>query len=82
LRDDCFGFAVLTALGTATLVFITVKFYWGERRATAVERRGSASEGKPSCAPARLKTLQKNPRKTRKSSFGTTAKFIKMILSG
>lgn len=62
---------ILTLLGTATLVFITVKFYWGERGKpplTGEERRRQREE------ELRLRTKQieyskKNPRKTRKGSF-------------
>ena len=62
---------LLTALGSLTLILITVKYYWGERGRpplTGEERRRQKEE------EIRLRAKQiaesnKNPRKTRSSSF-------------
>lgn len=70
---------LLTAMGTLSLVFITVKYYWGERGSpplTGAEYRRQKAE------ELRLRTKQienvaKNPRVTRNSSFWDNSKVYK-----
>lgn len=62
---------ILTALGTAVLAFITVKYYWGERGApplTGEARRQKRAEELAQRA-RQIELSKKNPRKTRSSSF-------------
>lgn len=70
---------ILTLLGTLTLVFVTVKFYWGERGTpppTREERRVMREE------ELRLRSKQiehskNNPIVTRKASFWDNSKVYK-----
>ena len=62
---------ILTALGTAILVFITVKYYWGERGTpplTGEERRRKREE-EIKLRARQIELSKKNPWKTRSSSF-------------
>lgn len=71
--------SALTLLGTLTLVFITVKYYWGERGKpplTGEERRRQREE------ELRLRAKQfeyakQNPVATRKSDFWDNSKVYK-----
>jgi hypothetical protein len=71
--------SILTLVGTATLVLITVKYYWGARGTpplTGAEYRRQKQE------ELRLRAKQfeaaaKNPRATRKSSFWDNSKVYK-----
>ena len=62
---------ILTALGTFTLAFITVKFYWGERGAppaTGAERR-RLKEEELRLRAEQIELSKKYPRKLRNPSF-------------
>lgn len=62
---------ILTLLGTATLIFITVKFYWGERGAppaTGAERR-QFREAELRLRAGQIERSGENPRKPRNPSF-------------
>ena len=70
---------VLTLLGTSTLVFITVKFYWGERGkppVTGAERR-RLKEEELQLRAKQIELAKKNPIATRKSSFWNNSKVYK-----
>ena len=70
---------LLTLLGTATLVFITVKFYWGERGRPPLsgEERRLQKEAELRLRAKQIEDAAKNPRKTRKSSFWDNSKVYK-----
>lgn len=62
---------ILTALGSGTLLFITVKFYWGERGKpplTGAERRRQKEE-ELRLRAKQLELSKKNPRSPRSGSF-------------
>lgn len=61
----------LTLLGTATLAFITIKFYWGERGKpplTGDERRRQKEE-ELRLRAGQTEQSKKNPRQMRNASF-------------
>jgi hypothetical protein len=62
---------LLTGLGTLTLVFITVKFYWGERGTPPLtgEQRRLQKEKELQIRAKQIEHSQKNPRKPRSTSF-------------
>jgi hypothetical protein len=62
---------ILTALGTATLVFITVKYYWGERGTPppSGEAKRQKREEELAMRAKQIELSKKNPRKPRSSSF-------------
>jgi hypothetical protein len=62
---------ILTLVGSAILVFITVKYYWGERGRpplTGAERRRQKEEELRMRAK-QIEFAKKNPRKVRSDSF-------------
>lgn len=70
---------ILTAVGTLTLVFITVRYYWGERGtppATGEERRRLKEEELRRRA-RQIEHAKKNPIAARKSSFWDNRKVYK-----
>jgi hypothetical protein len=58
-------------VGTATLVFITVKYYWGERGTPPVtgKRRRQLKEEELRLRARQIEYVKTHPRKTRKESF-------------
>ena len=67
---------LLTLLGTLTLVFITVKFYWGERGApplTGEDRRRQLDE-EIKLRAKQIEHAEQNPIVTRKPSFWDNTK--------
>ncbi len=70
---------LLTLLGTLTLVFITVKFYWGDRGKpplTGAERRRQ-KELEMRLRARQIEFAKRNPIPTRKSSFWDNKKVYK-----
>jgi hypothetical protein len=70
---------ILTLIGTLTLVFITVRYYWGERGsppATGEERRRQKEE-ELRLRANQIEYAKKNPRLTRRSSFWDNTKVYK-----
>lgn len=71
--------AILTLVGTATLVLITLKYYWGARGApplTGAEYR--RQKEKELCLRAKqIEFAAQNPRVTRRSSFWDNSKAYK-----
>lgn len=67
---------LLTLLGSLTLAFITIKYYWGERGTPpltgAEKRRRWELELKERAR--QIEMSKQNPRKTRKSSFWDNSK--------
>jgi hypothetical protein len=62
---------ILTIVGSLTLVFITVKYYWGERGApplTGAERRRQREE-ELRLRAKQIELSKKNPWKPRSQSF-------------
>ena len=67
---------LLTLLGTAILVFITVKYYWGERGTpplTGEERRLQLEE-ELRLRAKQIENAERNPIVTRKPSFWDNTK--------
>ena len=67
---------LLTALGTLTLVFITVNYYWGERGGpplTGEERRRQLDE-ELRLRQKQIEHAEKNPVVTRKPDFWDNTK--------
>jgi hypothetical protein len=62
---------ILTLLGTATLVFITVKYYWGERGTPPLTGEAKRQKRKEELAmrAKQIELSKKNPRTPRSSSF-------------
>lgn len=71
--------SILTLVGTATLVLITVKYYWGARGTpplTGTEyRRQKTKELR--LRAKQIEFARKNPRVTRRSSFWDNSKVYK-----
>lgn len=70
---------ILTVLGSATLIFITVKFYWGERGkppVTGAERR-RLKEEELRLRAKQIELSKKYPRETRSESFWDNRKVTK-----
>lgn len=67
---------LLTALGTAILAFITVKYYWGERGAPPLtgEERRRQKEEELRLRAKQIEYAEKNPRATRKPDFWDNTK--------
>ncbi|MDQ3800398.1 MAG: hypothetical protein M3384_13185 [Acidobacteriota bacterium] len=67
---------LLTALGAATLIFITVKYYWGERGTPPLtgELRRRAREEELRLRAAQFEYSKRNPIATRKASFWDNSK--------
>ena len=68
--------SLLTLLGSATLLFITVKFYWGERGTpppTGEKRRRQKQEEVESRA-AQFELSKANPRRDRSPDFWDNTK--------
>ena len=62
---------ILTVVGSLTLVFITVKYYWGERGTppfTGAERRRQKEE-ELRLRAKQIELSKQNPRKPRSSNF-------------
>jgi hypothetical protein len=69
----------LTLLGTLTLVFITMKYYWGERGTpplTGEERRRQREE-EMRLRAKQIELAKQNPIATRKSDFWDNSKVYK-----
>lgn len=69
----------LTLLGTLTLVFITVKYYWGERGKPPLtgEERRRQKEEEIRLRAKQLEYAKQNPIVTRKSDFWDNSKVYK-----
>ena len=68
--------AILTLLGTLTLVFVTVKYYWGERGTpppSREERRLMRAE-EVRLRAKQFENSRNNPTVTRNSSFWNNSK--------
>jgi hypothetical protein len=68
--------SLLTLLGSATLLFITVKYYWGERGTpplTGDERRRQKRE-ELALRAIQFKLVEANPRKERSHDFWDNTK--------
>jgi len=67
---------LLTLLGTLTLVFITVKYYWGERGTPPLtgEERRKQKEEELRLRAKQIERAEKNPIPTRKPSFWDNTK--------
>ncbi len=67
---------ILAVVGSLTLIFITVKYYWGERGTpplTGAARRRQKEE-ELRLRAKQIKNVAKNPRVTRNSSFWDNSK--------
>lgn len=62
---------LLTVLGSATLFFITVKYYWGERGTPPLtgERRRRQKEEEMKLRAQQLEFTETHPRKERSQDF-------------
>lgn len=62
---------ILTLLGSLTLVFITVKFYWGERGKPPLtgERRRQKKEEELRLRAKQIELSKKHPREPRNPDF-------------
>lgn len=62
---------LLTVLGSLTLLFITIKYYWGERGTPPVtgEQKRRQKEEELRLRAKQIERSRKNPRKTRSGSF-------------
>jgi hypothetical protein len=62
---------ILTALGGAVLMLITLKYYWGVRGAPPLtgEARRRQKEEELRLRAAQIELSEKNPRETRSDSF-------------
>ena len=70
---------ILAVVGSLTLIFITVKYYWGERGTpplTGAARRRQKEE-ELRIRAKQIENVAKNPRVTRKSSFWDNSKVYK-----
>ena len=70
---------LLTVLGTVTLAFMTLKYYWGERGRpplTGAEYRRQREE-ELRLRAKQIEDAAKNPRPTRNSSFWDNSKVYK-----
>ncbi|HLM01827.1 MAG TPA: hypothetical protein VK400_12285 [Pyrinomonadaceae bacterium] len=69
----------LTLLGTGTLIFITVKYYWGERGTPPLkgEERRRQREEEMRRRAKQLEYARQNPIATRKSDFWDNGKVYK-----
>ena len=67
---------LLTLLGTLTLVFITVKYYWGDRGTPPLtgEERRKQKEDELRLRAKQIERAEKNPVVTRKPSFWDNTK--------
>ena len=66
-----FLIALVTILGSATLFFITVKYYWGERGTPPLtgEQRRRQKEEELRLRAQQLEFTEANPRKERSGDF-------------
>ncbi len=71
--------AILTLLGTLTLVSITVKYYWGERGTPPPvgEERRRQKEEELRARAKQIENAKTNPIVTRKSGFWDNSKVYK-----
>jgi hypothetical protein len=71
--------SALTLLGTLTLVFITVKYYWGERGKPPLkgEERRRQREEELRLRAKQFEYAKQNPVATRKSDFWDNSKVYK-----
>ena len=67
---------LLTLLGSLTLLFITVKYYWGERGTPPLtgKQRREQREEELRLRAKQIELAEKTPRKTRKPSFWDNTK--------
>ena len=67
---------ILTALGAGTLLFITLKYYWGERGTPPLtrEQRRLAREEELQRRAKQIEYSKNNPIPTRKGSFWDNGK--------
>jgi hypothetical protein len=70
---------ILTALGSLTLILITVKYYWGIRGAPPLtgEARRRQKEEELRLRARQIELSEKYPRETRSSSFWDNTKRAK-----
>ena len=70
---------ILTLLGTATLVFITVKYYWADRGAPPPvgEERRRLKEDELRQRARQIERAKQNPIPTRKPDFWDNSKVYK-----
>lgn len=70
---------ILTILGTLTLVFVTVKYYWADRGVPPLkgEEKRRAREEELRRRAKQIEKSEKNPIPTRKSSFWNNEKIFK-----
>lgn len=70
---------ILTVVGSLTLLFITVKYYWGERGTPPLsgEERRRQKEEELRLRAKQIEYAAKNPRVTRRSSFWDNSKVYK-----
>jgi hypothetical protein len=62
---------LLTLLGSLSLIFVTIKYYWGERGAPPLtgEQKRRQKEAELRLRAKQIEHSKKNPWKTRSSSF-------------
>jgi hypothetical protein len=67
---------ILTALGAGTLLFITLKYYWGERGTPPLKRdqRRQAREEELRLRARQIEYSKNHPIATRKGSFWDNSK--------
>ena len=70
---------ILTALGSLTLFFITIKYYWGIRGGPPLtgEARRRQKEEELRLRARQIELSEQNPRQTRSSSFWDNRKAVK-----
>ena len=67
---------ILTVIGTAALMLITLKYYWGERGAPPMkgEQRRKAREEELQLRAKQIEYSKRNPIATRRPSFWDNSK--------
>ena len=67
---------ILTVIGTLTLVFVTVKYYWADRGVPPLkgEEKRRAHEEELRLRTKQIENSEKHPIATRKSSFWDNGK--------
>ena len=70
---------ILTALGTVTLLLVTIKYYWGERGTPPVKReeRRQLREEEIRLRAKQIEYSKRNPIVTRSSNFWDNSKVYK-----
>lgn len=74
--------SILTVLGTLTLVFVTVKYYWADRGVPPLKgaEKRRAREEELRLRTRQIENSERNPILTRKSSFWNNEKVVKKDL--